>query len=146
MFKDDNDYKFSVLIVSIILIGLGFIKIEYMYFFGLAFFLAGVILNIYSDERTTLVFFFSHGIIGWGIATVPKLVEIFKNPIMQDNAQKLYVYLIISFIFLILGIITMLIYRINNSTIRTQGFISFLLLSASLVMISLFDYVVPYLL
>ena len=97
-----------MLIICIALVIIGFININSslwgLYYFGLVFFLAGFFAG--SNGRETLIFLFSHGIIGLGFMVATSVViNLNIMPLLMDGFNSLHAYLIISIITLIVATI-----------------------------------------
>lgn len=140
--------KMLFIIVICILVALGFLNFSQhaaMYFFGIVFFLAGYFVGL-NVKRFGLIFLFSHGLTGFGLMVGSTLSELFKSSLFTDNPTSLYVYLIISAIFLLIAIFKVIIYNLSD-TLKLNKFskvVPLILFTISVLMIKILPYIDVY--
>ena len=77
----------------IVLFGLFSLENFFLYYFGMAFFCAGTILNLFekSDPNGTIIFLFSHGLVGGIIMFVAHTIPVFNY--LPDSQVYLVMYI-----------------------------------------------------
>ena len=84
-------YRCITMLLFIAAIGLFNVKNIGMYFGGMVFFAAGLLIA-FTTPAVGIIFLFSHGMTGLGLMTGALIGDILTSPIMQDNPQNIYIY------------------------------------------------------
>lgn len=84
-----------------------------LYYFGIAFFLAGLFIGL-SVKSFGLIFLFTHGGAGLGLMLIPIIKNLELKVYLTDNPTFLLIYLIIIIIAIILAIILTVLYNLND--------------------------------
>ena len=118
--EEFDTYALIAIFLIIALLGLvNFTETIGLYYFGFVFFIAGFLIGI-SGDKMTLIFLFSHGIMGFCLMTIPIIYPIFDSPIMSDNPTNIYIYLGIMILLSVIATIYAIMYntvkyiRLNN--------------------------------
>ena len=153
---DPNKLKTYILIIFIILcVLLGLVnafnsnidKDMSVYYFGIPFFLVGLIVGI-SDKFYGLLFLFIYGGTGLGLMLIPIIKNLELKVYLTDNSTFLLIYLIIIIIAIILAIILTVLYNLNDrlkDNIKIYSLI-FILYLLAITMVVFLPKLLPYLL
>lgn len=121
----------GILIVILLLLGLFSISTNpesmIMYYFGMAFFLAGFFIGTNQDSKMVIIFLFSHGGTGLALMLGSLLYPIFDSPILSDMPTKLTIVLIIIFGLALIGFILETIFNIAERFDIHKAYVPFLL-------------------
>lgn len=98
-----------------------------LYFFGAAFFLAGLFVGL-NVPVFGIIFLFSHGGTGLGIMCASKIKSVLDSPLMTDNPTNLKYLLILGAGLIIAGIISTIFYNVSNK-IKNQKYSLIIILS-----------------
>lgn len=98
-----------------------------LYFFGAAFFLAGLFVGL-NVPVFGIIFLFSHGGTGLGIMCASKIKSVLDSPLMTDNPTNLKYLLILGAGLIIAGIISTIFYNVSNK-IKDQKYSLIIILS-----------------
>ena len=120
--KKTKNSKFNYLaliLFSVLVALLGLLNVNlnsdltFLYYFGLFFFIAGY-YTIMSDEDKTVIFLFSHGMLGLGVMLIPLISEIINTPLLSDSPINIYIYLGIVILLIITATTLSVIYKLSN--------------------------------
>ncbi len=103
---DKVDTVFAV-IISVLMVPLGFLSFQDTYFFGLIFFIAGVMVGIFVPYFG-LIFLFSHGLTGLSLMLGENVKEIYNSPLVSDGAN-VQMYMYVAFGLFIAGFATVIL-------------------------------------
>ena len=118
-----------------------------LYYFGIAFFLAGLFIGL-SVKSFGLIFLFTHGGAGLGLMLIPIIKNLELKVYLTDNPTFLLIYLIIIIIAIILAIILTVLYNLNDrlkDNIKIYSLI-FILYLLAITMVVILPKLLPYLL
>ena len=134
-----------ILMVPICLFTLNNIQTLPIYFFGLAFFLAG--LNVgFSTKGFGLIFLFSHGGVGMCIMLGALLSNVMTSGLFTDGGHNLMIYLAINLIIIIIGFLAVVVYNLSDylKSIRYMKSYILLIFLFGLIMAGLFPYIINF--
>ena len=118
-----------------------------VYYFGIPFFLVGLIVGI-SDKFSGLLFLFIYGGTGLELMLIPIIKNLELKVYLTDNPTFLLIYLIIIIIAIILAIILTVLYNLNDrltDNIKIYSLI-FILYLLAITMVVFLPKLLPYLL
>lgn len=118
-----------------------------LYYFGIAFFLAGLFIGL-SVKSFGLIFLFTHGGAGLGLMLIPIIKNLELKVYLTDNPTFLLIYLRIIIIAIILAIILTVLYNLNDrlkDNIKIYSLI-FILYLLAITMVVILPKLLPYLL
>lgn len=105
---------FVIIVLAIGLVDIINNSFDGTYYFGAAFFLAGLFIGL-NTKGVGLIFLLSHGGIGLGIMLVPTILNILKSPFMSDLANNsIMSLLVIAFIAIVVAILMTVFYNLSN--------------------------------
>jgi len=107
-----DTYAFVAIFFIIALIGL--FNITVYYYFGLIFFVAGYLVSVNTDEKSTLIALFSHGMTGLGLMTIPIIYTVMNNPILTDGSTNIHIYLGLVLILFVIATLLATIYKLSK--------------------------------
>ena len=118
-----------------------------LYYFGIPFFLVGLIVGI-SDKFYGLLFLFIYGGTGLGLMLIPIIKNLELKMYLTDNPTFLLIYLRIIIIAIIFAIILTVLYNLNDrlkDNIKIYSLI-FILYLLAITMVVFLPKLLPYLL
>lgn len=100
----------------IALFGICSFEYFFLYYFGMAFFCAGTILNLFekSDPKGTIIFLFSHGLVGGIIMFVSQSISVFNY---LPDSQVYLVMFIAALICMITGFMRNILVALSSNKI-----------------------------
>lgn len=105
---------FVIIVLAIGLVDILNNSFDGTYYFGAAFYLAGLFIGL-NIKGVGLIFLLSHGGIGIGIMLVPTIINIFKSPLMSDLANNnIMSILVIAFIAIVVAILMTVFYNLSD--------------------------------
>lgn len=105
---------FVIIVLAIGLVDILNNSFDGTYYFGAAFYLAGLFIGL-NIKGVGLIFLLSHGGTGIGIMLVPTIINIFKSPLMSDLANNnIMSILVIAFIAIVVAILMTVFYNLND--------------------------------
>lgn len=112
--KGINTIYIAVFIILIVLLGfINSFENMFMYYFGVVFFIAGLLIGIFVPYGG-VIFLFSHGATGLGIMLIPKVSAILKSPVLTDGNTLIIKFLILAVIAAIMGFILTSLYNFSE--------------------------------
>lgn len=111
--NSDSFSTFLVVMIYVVAALFGVLEPNPLYWGGLIFFAAGVLVAC-KAKIFGLLFLFSHGMTGLGMMSSVFLYKIFSNPIYSDNPKKYMIGLAITFLFYGIGLVTSFIYNLSD--------------------------------
>lgn len=121
---------------------LGLIDFNFLYFFGIVFFLAGYFVTI-NGKGAGIVFLFSHGLTGYGIMIYSIISNEFYRHFFEDMSHAGMIYLIILAILAVIGLFILIFYSLSKTLRKNQNIplISFTLFLMVLCMIKILPFI-----
>lgn len=105
---------FVIIVLAIGLVDILNNSFDGTYYFGAAFYLAGLFIGL-NIKGVGLIFLLSHGGIGIAIMLVPTIINIFKSPLMSDLANNnITSILVIAFIAIVVAILMTVFYNLSD--------------------------------
>lgn len=105
---------FVIIVLAIGLVDILNNSFDGTYYFGAAFYLAGLFIGL-NTKGVGLIFLLSHGGTGIGIMLVPTIINIFKSPLMSDLANNnIMSILVIAFIAIVVAILMTIFYNLSD--------------------------------
>lgn len=105
---------FVIIVLAIGLVDILNNSFDGTYYFGAAFYLAGLFIGL-NIKGVGLIFLLSHGGIGIAIMLVPTIINIFKSPLMSDLANNnIMSILVIAFIAIVVAILMTVFYNLSD--------------------------------
>lgn len=105
---------FVIIVLAIGLVDILNNSFDGTYYFGAAFYLAGLFIGL-NTKGVGLIFLLSHGGTGIGIMLVPTIINIFKSPLMSDLANNnIMSILVIAFIAIVVAILMTVFYNLSD--------------------------------
>ena len=111
--SDKNIDILGIIIVSLLILLIGFININVFYFAGFVFFISGLLISLFLEKGAT-IFLFSHGLSGLCFMVVPTLLSIMQSPIMTDSPKGIITYMTISITILLVAFISVIVSGLNS--------------------------------
>jgi hypothetical protein len=142
-----NKKVISIVIFTILLVLIGLVNFEYNsppfpYWISLVFFIAGLCAGLFEESSDSLGFVFLLGHGGMGIITMFlfQIPYILSNPIVSDLGLKIYFWIWISIILVIIGFILAIIYN-KNSCAKSSMYFLYSILICFLLSISIIEFI-----
>lgn len=105
---------FVIIVLAIGLVDILNNSFDGTYYFGAAFYLAGLFIGL-NIKGVGLIFLLSHGGTGIGIMLVPTIINILKSPLMSDLANNnIMSILVIAFIAIVVAILMTVFYNLSD--------------------------------
>lgn len=105
---------FVIIVLAIGLVDIINNSFDGTYYFGAAFYLAGLFIGL-NTKGVGLIFLLSHGGTGLGIMLVPTILNILKSPLMSDLANNnIMSLLVIAFIAIVVAILITVFYNLSD--------------------------------
>lgn len=105
---------FVIIVLAIGLVDILNNSFDGTYYFGAAFYLAGLFIGL-NTKGVGLIFLLSHGGTGIGIMLVPTIINILKSPLMSDLANNnIMSILVIAFIAIVVAILMTVFYNLSD--------------------------------
>lgn len=105
---------FVIIVLAIGLVDILNNSLDGTYYFGAAFYLAGLFIGL-NIKGVGLIFLLSHGGTGIGIMLVPTIINILKSPLMSDLANNnIMSILVIAFIAIVVAILMTVFYNLSD--------------------------------
>lgn len=105
---------FVIIVLAIGLVDIINNSFDGTYYFGAAFYLAGLFIGL-NTKGVGLIFLLSHGGTGLGIMLVPTILNILKSPFMSDLANNsIMSLLVIAFIAIVVAILITVFYNLSD--------------------------------
>lgn len=150
LFADkDKELVLSIFLMIIIaflgLLTLNNIESLPIYFFGLAFFLAGINIG-FSEKGFGLIFLFSHGGTGIAIMMGSLLYKALESSLFTDGGRNLIIYLIISIVIVVIGFLMTVVYNLSDYVRNKRYMKSYILLIfiIGIAMAGIFPYIMKF--
>ncbi len=150
LFADkDKELVLSIFLMIIIaflgLLTLNNIESLPIYFFGLAFFLAGINIG-FSEKGFGLIFLFSHGGTGIAIMMGSLLYKALGSSLFTDGGRNLIIYLIISIVIVVIGFLMTVVYNLSDYVRNKKYMKSYILLIfiIGIAMAGIFPYIMKF--
>lgn len=150
LFADkDKELVLSIFLMIIIaflgLFTLNNIESLPIYFFGLAFFLAGINIG-FSEKGFGLIFLFSHGGTGIAIMMGSLLYKALESSLFTDGGRNLIIYLIISIVIVVIGFLMTVVYNLSDYVRNKKYMKSYILLIfiIGIAMAGIFPYIMKF--
>lgn len=150
LFADkDKELVLSIFLMIIIaflgLFTLNNIESLPIYFFGLAFFLAGINIG-FSEKGFGLIFLFSHGGTGIAIMMGSLLYKALGSSLFTDGGRNLIIYLIISIVIVVIGFLMTVVYNLSDYVRNKKYMKSYILLIfiIGIAMAGIFPYIMKF--
>ncbi len=116
----------GILIIILIILGLFSSSIP-IYYFGFLFFLVGFFAATQDSSKETLIFLFTHGVLGFGLMLSAILSPIFKSPIASDMPRDLLVTLIIVLAIALIAFLLVIIFKVAKKFETHKAYMPFTL-------------------
>lgn len=144
-YEDIDKLLIAISLIITALIGIFNSSIYSVYFFGLIFFIAGILISIYV-RGFGLIFLFSHGMSGYAIMMGSLLSSLADNPILKDNPKNIYAYIFIIVTISIIGVIMSFIFNIlgKEKIKRPLIILPLALYNIALFMAAILPKILPY--
>lgn len=138
--KNQED-KMKLIVCGIILLLCLFSHQIFLYVFGFIFFIAGHFVGT-IDNNGGVIFIFSHGLTGLCFM-IGSIIFPFVNNIIGSNNVILYCYLIVTFLFFLIGILSCVVYCLNDrlKRIRYASIIPFCFHLVGIILTILLPYI-----
>ena len=132
-FKDNHFEQFiaSVLLILIALVGLFNIDKYFLYLFCFMFFIGGYYCAI-KEKGIGLAFLFTHGLIGICPMFFILTGSTLENPMMNDGATNIYIYIGIAVSLIIISFLEAVIYNLSDK-LKTKKYMRFIPLITILI-------------